>query len=181
MSSLIGTGLLCVGFFYLIKHQMYFHYFFIHPSLNLAGLGVNKLPICLLFPQCLSKWLTRVFFQRFTLTPSANFLVSLYGEGANLKPENTPQGLTSTSSECITKSSDLQCDPIIQRYGEKKQGLTSYTLTLEEQKRNDYPIEGSPGCKGYISTECDQQRTDSSPLFGLDCEMVKVSVCGLKK
>ncbi|NWW39973.1 REXO5 exonuclease, partial [Panurus biarmicus] len=80
-------------------------------------------------------------------------------------------GLTCTSSECITKSSGLQGDPIIQRYGEKKQGLTSYTLTLEEQKKNDYPIEGSPGCKGYISTECDQQRTDSSPLFGLDCEM----------
>lgn len=58
-------------------------------------------------------------------------------------------GLISTSSECNTKSSDLQCDPIIQRYGEKKQGLTSYTLTLEEQKKNDYPIEGqflSEGC-----------------------------------
>lgn len=79
--------------------------------------------------------------------------------------------MTSTSSECITKSSDLQCDPIIQRYGGKKQGLTSYTLTLEEQKKNGYPIEGSPRSKGYISTECDQQRTDSSPLFGLDCEM----------
>ncbi|XP_031981756.1 RNA exonuclease 5 [Corvus moneduloides] len=117
------------------------------------------------------KHLRKVFRHRFTLTPSANFPVSLYGEGTNLKPQNTPQGLTSPSSECITKSSDLQCDPIIQRYGEKKQGLTSYTLTLEEQKRNDYPIEGSPGCKGYISTECDQQRTDSSPLFGLDCEM----------
>lgn len=51
-------------------------------------------------------------------------------------------GLTSTSSECVSKSSDLQCDPIIRRYGGKKQGLTSYTLTLEEQKENDYPIEG---------------------------------------
>ncbi|NXC15886.1 REXO5 exonuclease, partial [Corythaeola cristata] len=80
-------------------------------------------------------------------------------------------GLTSASSDCIPKSSDLQCDPIIRKYGEKKRGLTSYTLTLEEQKKNDYPIKGSPGCKGYIYTECDQQRTDSSPLFGLDCEM----------
>ncbi|NWV59805.1 REXO5 exonuclease, partial [Malurus elegans] len=117
------------------------------------------------------KHLRKVFRHRFTLTPSANFPVSLYGEGTNLKPQNTAQGLTSTSSECITKSSDLKWDPIIQRYGEKKQGLTSYTLTLEEQKKNDYPTEGSPGCKGFISTECDQQRTDSSPLFGLDCEM----------
>ncbi|KAK2543764.1 hypothetical protein Q9966_002623 [Columba livia] len=80
-------------------------------------------------------------------------------------------GLTSPSSDCIPKSSDLQCDPIIRKYGEKKQGLTSYTLTLEEQKKNDYPIKGSPRCKGFVHTECDQQRTDSSPLFGLDCEM----------
>ncbi|XP_042654322.1 RNA exonuclease 5 isoform X2 [Tyto alba] len=117
------------------------------------------------------KHLRKVFRHRFTLTPSANFLASLYGEGANLKPQNTAQGLTSTSSEYIPKSSDLQCDPILQKYGKKKRGLTSYTLTLEEQKKNDYPIKGSPGCKGYIDTECDQQRTDSSPLFGLDCEM----------
>ncbi|NXK07486.1 REXO5 exonuclease, partial [Herpetotheres cachinnans] len=115
--------------------------------------------------------LRKVFQHRFTLTPSTNFLASLYGEGANLKPQNTAQGLTSTSSDCTPKSSDLCCDPIIQKYGEKKRGLTSYTLTLEEQKKNDYPIKGSPGCKGYIYTECDQQRTDSSPLFGLDCEM----------
>ncbi|XP_062490544.1 RNA exonuclease 5 isoform X3 [Pezoporus occidentalis] len=80
-------------------------------------------------------------------------------------------GLTSTGSECIQKNSDLQCDPIIRKYGIKPQGLTSYILTLEEQRKNDYPIKGSPGSKGYIYTECDQQRTDSSPLFGLDCEM----------
>ncbi|XP_009884856.1 PREDICTED: putative RNA exonuclease NEF-sp [Charadrius vociferus] len=117
------------------------------------------------------KHLRRVFRHRFTLTPSANFLASLYGEGANLKPQNTAQGLTSASNECIPKSSNLKCDPIIQKYGEKKQGLTSYTLTVAEQKRNDYPTKGSPKCKGYIYTECDQQRTDRSPLFGLDCEM----------
>ncbi|PKU43668.1 rna exonuclease nef-sp isoform x2 [Limosa lapponica baueri] len=58
---------------------------------------------------------------RFTLTPSADFLASLYGEVPNLKPQNTAQG--------------------------------------------------SPGCNGYVCTECNQQRTDSSPLFGLDCEM----------
>ncbi|KAJ7400484.1 hypothetical protein BTVI_105059 [Pitangus sulphuratus] len=118
------------------------------------------------------KHLRKVFRHRFTLAPSADFLASLYGEGTDLKPQNTAQGLTSTSSECVTKSSDLQCDPIIRRYGETRQGLTSYTLTLEEQKKNCYPIKGSPGCKDYISTECDQQRTDSSPLFGLDCEMM---------
>ncbi|NXL44657.1 REXO5 exonuclease, partial [Podilymbus podiceps] len=117
------------------------------------------------------KHLRKVFRHRFTLSPSANFLASLYGEGANPKPQNSAQGLTSSSSECIPKSSDLQCDPIIQKYGGKKRGLTSYILTLEEQKKNYYPVKGSPGSKGYIYTECDQPRTDSSPLFGLDCEM----------
>lgn len=141
-------------------------------------------------------------------------------------------GLTSTSNECIPKNSDLECDPIIRKYGGKKRGLTGYMLTLEEQKKYDYPIKGqflkgfvwlfwwwwwgfvliltvsdmvghtrhvmsfrrersvsylclfilgSPRCKGYIYTECDQQRTDSSPLFGLDCEMVKINACGLTK
>lgn len=51
-------------------------------------------------------------------------------------------GLTSTGSECIQKNSDLQCDPIIRKYGIKPQGLTSYILTLEEQRKNDYPIKG---------------------------------------
>ncbi|NXI94620.1 REXO5 exonuclease, partial [Psophia crepitans] len=117
------------------------------------------------------KHLRKVFRHRFTLIPSTNFLASLCGEGANSQPQTPAQGLTSTGSECIPKNSDLQCDPIIQKYGGEKQGLTSYTLTLEEQKKNDYPIRGSPKCKGYVYTECDQQRTDSSPLFGLDCEM----------
>ncbi|NXK56292.1 REXO5 exonuclease, partial [Chauna torquata] len=118
------------------------------------------------------KHLRKVFQHRFTLPPSsANFLANLYGEGANPKPQNNAQGLISTSSECIPKSSDLQCDPIIRKYGESKRGLTSYTLTLEELKKNDYPMKGSPGCKGYMYTDCDQERTDSSPLFGLDCEM----------
>ncbi|NXV81089.1 REXO5 exonuclease, partial [Atlantisia rogersi] len=117
------------------------------------------------------KHLRKLFRHRFTLTPSTNFLASLCGEGANPKPQNTAQGLTSTSNERVPKSPDLQCDPIIQKYGAKKQGLTSYTLTLEEQKRYDYPIKGSPKCRGYVCTECNQRRTDSSPLFGLDCEM----------
>ncbi|EOB02024.1 Putative RNA exonuclease NEF-sp, partial [Anas platyrhynchos] len=118
------------------------------------------------------KHLRKVFQHRFTLPPSsASFLANLYGEGADVKTQNNAQGLISTSSGCIPKNSDLQCDPIIRKYGESKQGLTRYILTVEELKKNDYPMKGSPGCKRYVHTECDQQRTDSSPLFGLDCEM----------
>ncbi|NP_001006573.2 RNA exonuclease 5 [Gallus gallus] len=118
------------------------------------------------------KHLRKVFQHRFTLPPpSANFLASLCGEGSSLNPQGTAQGLISTGAECIPKSSGLQCDPIIRKYGKEKRGLTSYTLTSEELKKNDYPMRDSPGCKGYMYTECDLQRTDSSPLFGLDCEM----------
>ncbi|XP_062444797.1 RNA exonuclease 5 isoform X2 [Rhea pennata] len=118
------------------------------------------------------KHLRKVFRHRFTLPPSsANFLASLYGEEANVNPQSTAQGLTSTGSHYIPNSSDLQWDPVIQKYGEEKRGLTSYTLTSEELKKNDYPMKGSPGCENYVYTECDEQRTDSSPLFGLDCEM----------
>ncbi|NWH64313.1 REXO5 exonuclease, partial [Geococcyx californianus] len=117
------------------------------------------------------KHLRKVFRHRFTLTASTNLLAGLCGEGRNLEPPSTAQGLTSSGSERIPESSDLQCDPIIRKYGEKKRGLTSYTLTLEEQEKNDYPIKGSPRCKGYVHTGCEEPRTDSSPLFGLDCEM----------
>lgn len=51
-------------------------------------------------------------------------------------------GLISTGAECIPKSSGLQCDPIIRKYGKEKRGLTSYTLTSEELKKNDYPMRG---------------------------------------
>ncbi|NXJ14997.1 REXO5 exonuclease, partial [Odontophorus gujanensis] len=118
------------------------------------------------------KHLRKVFQHRFTLPlPSANFLASLCGEGAGLKPQGTAQDLISTGVDCVPKSSGLQCDPIIWKYGKEKRGLTSYTLSSEELKKNDYPMRDSPGCKGYMYTECDLQRTDSSPLFGLDCEM----------
>uniref|UniRef100_A0A8C8AUD9 RNA exonuclease 5 n=1 Tax=Otus sunia TaxID=257818 RepID=A0A8C8AUD9_9STRI len=97
------------------------------------------------------KHLRKVFRHRFTLTTSANFLASLYGEGANLKPQNTAQGILFAFASSLS----------IIKVGKKKK-LTSFTYLF---------FLGSPGCKGYIYTECDQQRTDSSPLFGLDCEM----------
>ncbi|XP_041086816.1 RNA exonuclease 5-like isoform X2 [Polyodon spathula] len=55
--------------------------------------------------------------------------------------------------------------------GSDRPGLTSYLLSREERERYNFPQEGAPGCELYVSTECDGQVTDSSPLFGLDCEM----------
>ncbi|NXU51147.1 REXO5 exonuclease, partial [Turnix velox] len=113
------------------------------------------------------KHLRKLFQHRFTLAPSTDFLASLYGERANMKPQKAAQGILLGLSE----RSDLRCDPIIQKYGLKKRGITSYILNSEELVKNDYPMKGFPKCSHYVHTGCDQQRTDRSPLFGLDCEM----------
>ncbi|XP_074867112.1 RNA exonuclease 5 [Carettochelys insculpta] len=118
------------------------------------------------------KHLRKAFQHRFSLPPtSANFIDSMCGEGISMKQQNSNQGSTSVCSRNIPKNSDLQKDAITQKYGEEKQGLTSYLLTLEEMRKYDYPLEGSPGCGNYVHTQCESPRTDSSPLFGLDCEM----------
>nr|XP_008162845.1 RNA exonuclease 5 isoform X1 [Chrysemys picta bellii]XP_042709148.1 RNA exonuclease 5 isoform X1 [Chrysemys picta bellii] len=118
------------------------------------------------------KHLRRAFQHRFSLPPtSANFIASVCGEGISMKHQNSIHGSASASSGRISKNSDLQKDPIIEKYGKEKHGLTSYILTLEEMRKYDYPLEGSPGCENYVHTQCESPRTDSSPLFGLDCEM----------
>ncbi|XP_067407591.1 RNA exonuclease 5 [Emydura macquarii macquarii] len=118
------------------------------------------------------KHLRKAFRHRFSLPPtSANFIASVCGQGISMKHQNSKQGSASVCSGRIPNCSDLQKDPIIQKYGEEKHGLTSYILTLEEMRKYDYPLEGSPGCENYVHTQCESPRTDSSPLFGLDCEM----------
>ncbi|OXB72751.1 UNVERIFIED_CONTAM: hypothetical protein H355_009932 [Colinus virginianus] len=106
---------------------------------------------------------------------SSRLSAALLGEDCEISQEQLYELLQyaalGKSHNASQPSSGLQCDPIIQKYGKEKRGLTSYTLSSEELKKNDYPMRDSPGCKGYMYTECDLQRTDSSPLFGLDCEM----------
>ncbi|KAL1774235.1 RNA exonuclease NEF-sp isoform X1 [Sigmodon hispidus] len=70
---------------------------------------------------------------------------------------------------------NLQNDPIIQKYGCEKVGLTRCLLTEEEMQAFHFPIKGSPNCENFILTKCNGSITDSSPLFGLDCEMCLTS------
>ncbi|XP_018594820.1 RNA exonuclease 5 isoform X3 [Scleropages formosus] len=77
--------------------------------------------------------------------------------------------------EC--QESDLSAHPIICKYGTKTQGLTSYLLSAEEMARNAYPLKGSPTCQSFLPTQTDEQVADSSPLYGLDCEMCETA-CG---
>ncbi|KAJ8391845.1 hypothetical protein AAFF_G00084610 [Aldrovandia affinis] len=65
----------------------------------------------------------------------------------------------------------LSWHPIIQKYGTITQGLTSYLLSTEEMYRKAFPLKGHLGCESFLCTESDERVTDSSPLYGLDCEM----------
>ncbi|XP_019350175.1 RNA exonuclease 5 isoform X3 [Alligator mississippiensis] len=116
--------------------------------------------------------LRKSFPHRFSLPPdSANFIASMCREGVSAKHHNSAQASPHVSNGHILKSANLERDPIVRKYGEEKHGLTTYTLTVQEMKENNYPLEGSPGCLHFVHTECNSPRTDSSPLFGLDCEM----------
>ncbi|XP_035259758.1 RNA exonuclease 5-like [Anguilla anguilla] len=61
--------------------------------------------------------------------------------------------------------------PIIHKYGTETQGLTRYLLSTEEMGRIAFPLKGDPSCESFLCTESDECVTDSSPLYGLDCEM----------
>ncbi|XP_046897257.1 RNA exonuclease 5-like isoform X2 [Hypomesus transpacificus] len=65
----------------------------------------------------------------------------------------------------------LRWHPVIQRFGVATRGLTAYTLTLEERIKKHFPVKGMPGSEDCVCTLCDDIITDSSPLYGLDCEM----------
>ncbi|XP_070810995.1 RNA exonuclease 5 [Pituophis catenifer annectens] len=61
--------------------------------------------------------------------------------------------------------------PIIQKHAEKSCRLSNYILTREEMRVYDYPVEGYGDRSHFVPTLCNGPVTDSSPLFGLDCEM----------
>uniref|UniRef100_A0A8C5LF82 RNA exonuclease 5 n=1 Tax=Jaculus jaculus TaxID=51337 RepID=A0A8C5LF82_JACJA len=112
-------------------------------------------------------FLRKTFKHKFHLPPpSLNFLSDIIGM------------LYRRMSECsnISKVSiNLQNNPIIQKYGCKKVGLTRCLLTKEEMKTFHFPLQGSPNCENFILTKCNGSVTDCSPLFGLDCEMCLTS------
>ncbi|XP_034986388.2 RNA exonuclease 5 [Zootoca vivipara] len=104
------------------------------------------------------KHLRKRFRHRFSLPPvSDDFMKELCGSGINDAPQISRQ---------VTRE-----DPIIQKYGEEGHGLSRYVLTAEEMRLHDYPLEGLSNCSHFVRTRCDGPATDSSPLFGLDCEM----------
>ncbi|XP_074057442.1 RNA exonuclease 5 isoform X2 [Macrotis lagotis] len=125
------------------------------------------------------KHLRKAFKHRFRLpAPSANFLADIIGEQPNGNKEeerflSTPSTMQVSSSSLYNPQAikDLKNDPIIQKYGYEKVGLVRCLLTKEEMKKFDFPLQGLANCKNFVSTECIGPVSNSSPLFGLDCEM----------
>nr|XP_056722584.1 RNA exonuclease 5 [Euleptes europaea] len=103
------------------------------------------------------KHLRKTFRHRFSLPPASGLTERLWGAGINDNPQFSHK--------------ELQKDPVIQKYGEEKRGLSSYVLTLEEMRHYSYPLEGASDCSHFVSTCRHVPPSDDSPLFGLDCEM----------
>ncbi|XP_073504075.1 RNA exonuclease 5 isoform X2 [Phyllobates terribilis] len=111
--------------------------------------------------------LRRLFKHRFSMPPpTGDFTSSLLGldvtdQKENMDDQRNPEGSELTNSP----------DPTQQKYGTSIRGLTRYLLTEEEMRNNDFPFIGSSDTENYIHTNCSEEPTDNSPLFGLDCEM----------
>ncbi|MCJ8748294.1 hypothetical protein PDJAM_G00163090 [Pangasius djambal] len=66
---------------------------------------------------------------------------------------------------------DVGCHPVVRRYGVKRKGMSSYLLTEQERIKKNFPVKGGRGFESFVCTQADDHVTDSSPLYGLDCEM----------
>ncbi|XP_016078134.1 PREDICTED: putative RNA exonuclease NEF-sp, partial [Miniopterus natalensis] len=122
-------------------------------------------------------FLRKAFRHKFRLPPpSSDFLADIIG----LQKKRTTGDLSKTIAGSLPSASskvsiNLQNDPIIQKYGCKKVGLTQCLLTKEEMKTFHFPLQGFPECENFVPTKCNGPVTDKSPLFGLDCEMCLTS------
>ncbi|XP_040297002.1 RNA exonuclease 5 isoform X2 [Bufo bufo] len=125
--------------------------------------------------------LRRLFRHRFSLPPPpSDFLASLLGlndpdvpaQKKQTNSQHSPEGSTDQKYNFIAIPKPTKShDPILQRYGTKIHSLTRYLLTEEEMRNNNYPLVGLSDTNNYVHTKCTERPTDSSPLFGLDCEM----------
>ncbi|XP_069023360.1 RNA exonuclease 5-like [Embiotoca jacksoni] len=65
----------------------------------------------------------------------------------------------------------LRSHPVIAKFGTQRKGLTAYVFTQQEMIQRHFPVKGMPGFEEFVCTESINCVTDSSPLFGVDCEM----------
>ncbi|XP_027951046.1 RNA exonuclease 5 isoform X3 [Eumetopias jubatus] len=122
-------------------------------------------------------FLRKAFRHKFRLPPpSSNFLADITGlQKKQIMGDLSKMVEGSLPSAGSKVSINLLNDPIIQKYGSKKVGLTRCLLTKEEMKTFHFPLQGFPDCENFVPTKCNGSITDNSPLFGLDCEMCLTS------
>ncbi|XP_052056152.1 RNA exonuclease 5 isoform X2 [Apodemus sylvaticus] len=124
------------------------------------------------------RFLRKTFRHKFSLPPpTSSFLFDIIGLQKKKSARGCPRTVEGPVISATLKSSiDLQNDPIIQKYGYKDVGLTRCLLTKEEMKTFHFPLQGSPNCENFLLSKCSGFVTDSSPLFGLDCEVCLTSM-----
>ncbi|XP_038182325.1 RNA exonuclease 5 isoform X7 [Arvicola amphibius] len=124
------------------------------------------------------RFLRKTFRHKFSLPPpKSSFLFDVIG----LQKKKLARGFPRTvkggplTSAILKSSINLQNDPIIQKYGCEKVGLTRCLLTKREMEIFHFPLQGSPNCENFILAKCNGSITDNSPLFGLSCQMCLTS------
>ncbi|KAJ8246480.1 hypothetical protein GJAV_G00268280 [Gymnothorax javanicus] len=145
----------------------------------LEGLGaVHFYKYYLQFKNLRKRYRTRCSFLS---SPGASPLLSDILNTAPGFSENTAQILV--GSDSVPKNSfehqegHLKWHPIFNKYGTKTRGLTRYLLSIEEMGKKAFPLPGDPRYESFVCTGSDERVTDSSPLYGLDCEMC-LTECG---
>ncbi|XP_049325298.1 RNA exonuclease 5 [Astyanax mexicanus] len=112
------------------------------------------------FNQLRTKYSTRC-----TLAPSSGHLLS------ELLTAELPNPQSSPAAHTAPPTAQVAYHPVVRRFGLKKSGMSSYLLKEEEMIKKSFPIKGGRGCEAFACTRSADHVTDSSPLFGLDCEM----------
>ncbi|XP_026158473.1 RNA exonuclease 5 [Mastacembelus armatus] len=106
---------------------------------------------------------------RVTFTPSSNNVASAIFSSE--VPISDSTSLSQTHEENNELYKALRSHPVITKFGTRRRGLTAYVLTKDEMIQRHYPVKGMPGFEEFVCTDSADCVTDSSPLYGIDCEM----------
>ncbi|XP_076004090.1 RNA exonuclease 5 [Genypterus blacodes] len=106
---------------------------------------------------------------RVSFTPPSNNLTSEIFSREVHEWDGSPGSQTEQESRPLHKVPNWH--PVISKFGTKRRGPTAYVLTQEEMIKKRYPVKGMPGFEDFVCTDSDACVSDSSPLYGLDCEM----------
>ncbi|KAF3852592.1 hypothetical protein F7725_005947 [Dissostichus mawsoni] len=109
---------------------------------------------------------------RVTFTPSSTDLASGIFSSEVPEPDDPSVSQRHNGSSDLPKG--LRIHPVITKFGTKRRGLTAYVLPEEEMVKKRWPVKGMPDFQDFVCTDSVDCVTDSSPLYGLDCEMTRL-------